>query len=156
MKWCPADLQFVPDHSTERVTSMMIHRQIRNSASTSRSERRGALTVEFAIVAPLIFLLFVGSLELTALNFARHTAGNASYEAARKMIIPGGTAAQAQAEGVRVLAALGIGNGATVTVDDELTEVTVTVAVPAANVSWGLTRFCYGMTLQQSCTLTKE
>ena len=48
------------------------------------SRRRGALTVEFAIVAPLIFLLFLGGLELTALNFARQTLGNASYEAARK------------------------------------------------------------------------
>lgn len=135
---------------------MMIRRHFRNSATAAPKDRRGALTVEFAIVAPLIFLLFVGSLELTALNFARQTAGNASYEAARKMIIPGGTVAQAQAEGIRVLTALGIGNGATVTVDDELTEVTVTIAVPAENVSWGLTRFCYGMTLRQSCTLTKE
>ena len=112
--------------------------------------------MEFAIVAPVIFLLFLGSLEMTALNFARQTAGNASYEAARKMIIPGGTTAQAEAEGVRVLSALGIGNGATVTIVNGLTEVTVTVAVPAANVSWGLTRFCFGMTLSQSCTLTKE
>ena len=112
--------------------------------------------MEFAIVAPLIFLLFVGSLEMTALNFARQTAGNASYEAARKMIIPGGTSAQAVAEGKRVLTALGIGIGATVTIVDSVTSVTVTVSVPASNVSWGLTRFCYGMTLQQSCTLTKE
>ena len=135
---------------------MMIRRHCRNSASATPPERRGALTVEFAIVAPLIFLLFVGGLELTAINFARQTAGNASYEAARKMIIPGGTAAQAEAEGKRVLTALGIGNGATVTIADSLTEVTVTVEVPAANVSWGLTRFCYGMTLRQACTLTKE
>lgn len=63
---------------------------IRNQQSWCR-HRGGTAIVEFAVVAPLIFLLFLGGLELTALNFARQTAGNASYEAARKMIIPGGT-----------------------------------------------------------------
>ncbi len=122
----------------------------------SADNRRGALTVEFAIVAPLIFLLFLGGLELTALNFARQTAGNASYEAARKLIIPGGTVAQAQAEGLRQMNIVGIGTGATVTVVNGATSATATVSVPAANVSWGLVRFCSGVTLRQSCTLTKE
>ena len=122
----------------------------------TESERRGVLTVEFAIVAPLIFLLFLGGLEMTALNFARQTAGNASYEAARKLIIPGGTVAQAQAEGLRQMNLVGLGTGATVTVVDTTTSATATVSVPAANVSWGLVRFCSGLTLRQSCTLTKE
>ena len=118
--------------------------------------RRGALTVEFAIVAPLIFLLFLGGLELTALNFARQTAGNASYEAARKLIIPGGTVAQAQAEGLRQMNIVGLGTGVTVTIVDSTTSVTATVSVPANNVSWGLVRFSSGYTLRQSCSLTKE
>ena len=118
--------------------------------------RRGALTVEFAIVAPLIFLLFLGGLELTALNFARQTAGNASYEAARKLIIPGGTVAQAQAEGLRQMNIVGLGTGVTVTIVDSTTSVTATVSVPASNVSWGLVRFSSGYTLRQTCSLTKE
>lgn len=122
----------------------------------TESDRCGVLTVEFAIVAPLIFLLFLGGLEMTALNFARQTAGNASYEAARKLIIPGGTVAQAQAEGLRQMNLVGLGTGATVTVVDTTTSATATVSVPAANVSWGLVRFCSGLTLRQSCTLTKE
>ncbi len=129
--------------------------QLHPQAQTE-SERRGALTVEFAIVAPLIFLLFLGGLEMTALNFARQTAGNASYEAARKLIIPGGTVAQAQAEGLRQMNLVGLGTGATVTVVDTTSSATATVSVPAANVSWGLVRFCSGLTLRQSCTLTKE
>ena len=114
------------------------------------------MTVEFAIVAPLIFLLFLGGLELTALNFARQTLGNASYEAARKMIIPGGTAAQAQAEGIRQMNLVGISNGVTVTTSETQTNVTVQVSVPAATVSWGLIRFSSGYVLKQSCSLTKE
>lgn len=124
--------------------------------SCSRFQRNGALTVEFAIVAPLIFLLFLSGLELTALNFARHTAGNASYEAARKIIIPGGSVAEAQAEGLRQMNIVGLGTGATVTIVDSTTSVTATVSVPASNVSWGLVRFCSGYTLRQTCTLTKE
>lgn len=125
-------------------------------ASLSSQKRRGAVTVEFAIVAPLIFLLFLGGLEMTALNFARQTAGNASYEAARKLIIPGGTVAQAQAEGLRQMNLVGLGTGATVTVVDSPLTATATVSVPAANVTWGLMRFSSGYTLRQTCTLTKE
>ncbi len=120
------------------------------------TSRRGALTVEFAIAAPLIFLLFLGGLELTALNFARQTAGNASYEAARRLIIPGGTVAQAQAEGLRQMNMVGLGTGASCTVVNAATTATATVSVPATNVSWGLMRFCAGYNITQKCTLTKE
>lgn len=124
--------------------------------SFSAHKRRGALTVEFAIVAPLIFLLFLGGLEIAALNFARQTAGNASYEAARKLIVPGGTTAQAEAEGLRQMNLVGLGTGASVTVVNSPLTATATVSVPAANVTWGLMRFSSGYTLRQSCTLTKE
>ncbi len=133
-------------------------RLIRTTHPTANraSRRKGAMTVEFAIVAPLIFLLFLGGLELTALNFARQTLGNASYEAARKMIIPGGTAAQARAEGIRQMNLVGISTGVSVTASETQTNVTVQVSVPASTVSWGLVRFSSGYVLKQSCTLTKE
>jgi Flp pilus assembly protein TadG len=121
-----------------------------------RSGRRGALTVEFAFVVPIIFLLFFGGIELTALNLARQTAGNASYEGARKLIIPGGTAAQAQAEALRQLSLVGMGTGATVQVTETPTSATVVVSVPASFVSWGLSRYSSGFMLRQTCTLTKE
>ena len=135
----------------------MMNRKLNTQSSPSVvSDRRGVLTVEFAIAAPLIFLLFLGGLELTALNFARQTAGNASYEAARKLIIPGGTVAQAQAEGLRQMNIVGLGTGATCTVVNAATTATATVSVPATNVSWGLMRFCAGYNITQTCTLTKE
>jgi Flp pilus assembly protein TadG len=133
----------------------LIHTR-RQQRALVTTQKRGAVTVEFAIVAPLIFLLFLGGLELTALNFARQTAGNASYEAARKLIIPGGTVAQAQAEGLRQMNIVGLGTGATVTVTSTASSATATVSVPASNVTWGLMRFSSGYMLTQSCTLTKE
>ena len=135
---------------------MQIRRHHLHQCQRRLTARRGTALVEFAVVAPLIFLLFLGGLELTALNFARQTAGNASYEAARKMIIPGSTAAQAEAEGLRQMNIVGLGTGATVTIASTTTSVTATVAVPASNVSWGLMRFSAGYTLKQTCTLTKE
>lgn len=121
-----------------------------------RSKRGGALTVEFALVVPIIFMLFFGGIEITALNIARQTAGNACYEGARKMIIPGGTAAQARTEAIRQMNLVGLGTGATAVVAETPTTVTVTVAIPASVVSWGLTKHSFGYTLLQTCTLTKE
>jgi Flp pilus assembly protein TadG len=135
---------------------MQIQKYKLRNLQSRHCDRRGTALVEFAVVAPLIFLLFLGGLELTALNFARQTAGNASYEAARKMIIPGGTAAQAQAEGLRQMNMVGLGAGAAVSITSTTTSVTATVSVPASSVSWGLMRFSAGYTLKQTCTLTKE
>lgn len=132
-------------------------RRLTSSQRSSRSQlARGVAAVEFAIVLPIIFLLFLGCLELTAVNFARQTAGNASYEAARKMIIPGGTSADAVAEGMRHMNNQGMGTGARVTTSSDATSATATVSVPASTVSWGLIRFTGGITIRQSCTLTKE
>lgn len=130
--------------------------RIPTKQSAARPRRRGAVTVEFAVVAPLIFLLFLGALELTALNFVRQTASNASYEAARKLIIPGGTTQQAEAEALRLMNALGVGKGVTVQITNTSTQASVTITVPASQNSWGLVRFCGGMNLRQTCSLTKE
>ena len=78
------------------------------------SRRRGATAVEFALVAPIIFLLFLGSIEMTNLNMIRHTAMNAAYEGARQTIVAGGTADDARKESLRLLNAVHIGNGAVV------------------------------------------
>ena len=118
--------------------------------------RQGALTVEFAFVVPVLLILFFGGIELTAMNLARQTAGNASYEGARKLIIPGGTAAQAQTEAIRQMNLVGLGSGASVAVSETATTATVQVSVPASAVTWGLTGYSLGLTLRQTCTLTKE
>ena len=125
------------------------------SASTARL-RRGTTAVEFAVVAPIIFLFFMGGLELSAVNFVRQTACNASYEACRKVIIPGGTVAEAQAEAMRLMNALGLGAGVTVTVTQDSQQATVVIQVPASLHSWGLVRFTGNKTIRQACTLTKE
>lgn len=119
-------------------------------------DRRGTLTVEFALVANIIFVLFFAGLELTSLNLMRHSAGNASYEAARKGIVPGATVAQAEQEARRLLDAVGASTNVTVNVADDGNKVTVTIAIPVDQNSWGLSQFSSGLVITKSCTLSRS
>ena len=118
--------------------------------------RAGATTVEFAFVVPIIFTMFLGAIELTRMNFIRQTAANAAYEGARKAIVPGNSATDAETEALRLLTTLGVRNGAGVVVASTINRVTVTVTIPINQNSWGLTRFTGGFSVSQSCSLTVE
>lgn len=118
--------------------------------------RTGATTVEFAIVVPIIFAMFLGTIEMTRLNFIRHSAANAAYEGARKAIIPGSSNTEATDEAMRLMQAVGVSNGVTASITTLNDTMTVTVTVPVNQNSWGAARFSSGMIITQSCTLTKE
>ncbi|MEM6799666.1 MAG: TadE family protein, partial [Planctomycetota bacterium] len=99
-----------------------------------RNDRRGATAVEFAIVAPVFFLILFAMFEFSRVNVLRHTADNAAYEAARVAIVPGATAADAVAEAGRLLGVVGA-RGVNIAVDPPnlgpgTREVTVSVEVP--------------------------
>ena len=70
-------------------------------------KRRGALTVEFAIVANVMFVVIFGSLELTRLSLIRSLSQDAAYFAARAALVPGATASDATNEAKRILSTLG-------------------------------------------------
>ena len=53
------------------------------------SRRRGQALVEFALVVPLLFLLFLGIVETGRLVFYLHTLNNAAREGARYAIVHG-------------------------------------------------------------------
>ena len=135
-------------------SSQQLPRQIASSGSVC-ADRRGTLAVEFALVAPIIFMLFFAGLEMTSLNLMRHTAGNASYEAARKAIVPGATFAEAEQEARRLLSSVGAVNGVTVDVQDDGNKVTVNIQIPVDQNSWGLAHFSSGWTITKSCTLSR-
>lgn len=127
-----------------------------SSRNRKTQSRRGTTTVEFAVVLPLIFMLFLGSIEITRLNFIRHSAANAAYEAARKGIVPGNTTTEAQNEGTRLLQILGVSNGASVVATRTSDRISVTVTIPTRLNSWGLSQFTGGINVVQSCSLTCE
>ena len=74
---------------------------------TMRHRRRGVTTVEFALVLPILFTFFIGMIEFTRLSNLRHAADNAAYEAARCVVVPGATTAEAVAWGNDLLARAG-------------------------------------------------
>lgn len=79
-----------------------------NAHSVCKSlQRRGAVTVEMAITLPVLFLVVLTAVEFGRMNVIRHTIDNAAYEAARKAIVPGATAAEAEQEARRIMDIVG-------------------------------------------------
>jgi Flp pilus assembly protein TadG len=125
-----------------------------------RNDRKGATLVEFAIVAPLLFLLFFASMEFCRVAMIRHTADNAVYEGCRVGIIPGATTAEVQAETEQILNTLGLNNAAISvtppTIDRDTDEVTVRVTVPLDDNSFVPNQFVAGRSVTRELTLRRE
>jgi Flp pilus assembly protein TadG len=122
--------------------------------------RCGATAVEFAVTAPIFFLFLLASFEFGWLNVIRHTADNAAYEAARTVMVPGATAAEAEAKANALLGLVGA-RGARVRVtpnriSPDTKEVTVVVEVPMARNGLILPRFSSKTTLRSRSTLQTE
>jgi Flp pilus assembly protein TadG len=122
--------------------------------------RRGATTVEFAIVAPIFFLLMMASFEFSRLNVIRHTADNAAYEAARHAMVPGATASEAISKANTILSTVGT-RGARVTINPttlgpDVDTINVRVDVPLDQNGWIVPRFTSGSTLTAQSTLRTE
>ena len=125
----------------------------------SRS-RRGAVAVEFAITAPIFFLFLLASFEFGWLNVVRHTADNAAYEAARNVMVPGASAAEATAKATSILNAVGA-RGAKISITpsaitNATTEVTVAIDVPMKSNGLITPRFTGKTTLHSESTLKTE
>jgi Flp pilus assembly protein TadG len=122
--------------------------------------RRGALTVEFALTVPLVFLLLFGAIELLYVNMVRCSAEAAAYDGARRAVVPGATADDARAAAQFVLDTISIrGEQVTVSPDpitDSADEVTVTIEIPLDSNSLVSPRYAKGRTLRRSCTLQRE
>ena len=107
-----------------------------------RKQRRAAAVVEFAIVAPLFFLLVFGMIEYGRMVMVQQIITNASREGARRAVLDGATATEVQNEVDDFLEQSSIaGADVTVTPTDPSTAaygdpITVTVAIDFVDVSW--------------------
>lgn len=122
--------------------------------------RQGATAVEFAIVAPIFFILMLASFEFSRLNVIRHTADNAAYEAARHAMVPGATAAEAVAKANSILRTVGT-RGARVTITPttlgpDVDTINVSIDVPLNQNGWIVPKFTSGRTLTAQSTLRTE
>ncbi|NQU24217.1 MAG: pilus assembly protein [Candidatus Nealsonbacteria bacterium] len=107
-----------------------------------RRRRRGAFLVEFAVVAPVFFLLVFGMLEFGRMVMVQQILTNASREGARRAVLEQSTKADVE-NTIAVFLDNQSVSGATVTVTpDPLTSVgfgdpvSVVVSVPYSQVSW--------------------
>lgn len=122
--------------------------------------RSGATLVEFALVAPILFVFMCTCFEFGRMAMMRASIANAAYEGARRASVPGSTASQAIQSAVGVVSASGI-SSSTVTVspsvfDANTRDVTVTVSVRYADNAWISAMFIGNATLQRSCTMSRE
>src|SRR4051812_30745968 len=125
-----------------------------------RQGRVGAVAVEFAITAPIFFLFLLAAFEFGWLNVMRHTADNAAYEAARMVIVPGATSAEAKAKATSILNVVGA-RGAKINITpnnitNSTTNVTVAVDIPMKSNGLITPRFTGKTTLHSESTLRTE
>ena len=109
-----------------------------------RKNRRGAAVVEFAIVAPVFFLLVFGMIEYGRMVMVQQILTNASREGARFAVVQSANNTSAVQDVVTdYLESASIGGSPTVSVDWPASDgssssepVTVTVSIPFGQVSW--------------------
>ena len=134
---------------------------------TPRGMRRTAATAtEFAVVAPIFFLLVLGLIELGRGLMVQHLMTNAARQGCRAAVVEGKTSANISAAVFNVLSPQGIsGDTVSVQVDDAAAnastakagdEITVTVSIPTSAVSWvPKAQFLFG-TISGKYTLRRE
>lgn len=137
--------------------------QKERSVSRSSKHRRGAATVEFAIVALPLFLFVFISFELGRALMARHSMEEASRAGCRVAILQGADAEAVEAEVDQVMALVGI-TDYTVAIEpvefqslSRWSPITITVAAPFSELSWLPTSvFLESAVLSATSTLPKE
>jgi Flp pilus assembly protein TadG len=139
---------------------------LRPRHSAGHPRRRGATAAEFAVVAPLFFLIVLGFIELGRGLMIQHLMTNAARQGCRVAVIEGKTTADINAAVLNVLGGQGIqGDAVSVQVNDAAAnassanpgdEITVTVSIPTATVSWvPAAQFLFG-TISGKYTLRRE
>jgi Flp pilus assembly protein TadG len=125
-----------------------------------RGRRRGAVAVEFALTASLLFMILFAAIEFMRVNGIVNTAENAAYEGARAGIVPGATAGDVTAAAQSIVRAIGVRNAQVTvlpgTILNDTPEITVTINVPLDANSFIAPRFFRGGTVTKACTLSRE
>ena len=111
-----------------------------------RPSRRGAAAVEFAVVAPILFAVVLGIIEIGRGLMTIHMLNNAARAGCRVGVIEGKATSDISTTVTNVLSAQGMtAEGVTVEVNDGSAdastaqagdEITVIVSIPASKVTW--------------------
>jgi Flp pilus assembly protein TadG len=123
-------------------------------------DRSGAVLVEFALCAPILFFFFFTAFEFSRVNMIRQSIENAAYEGSRRGIVPGATADDCKNSARVVLNSISA-RVATVTVTPSVIapdteQVTVRIDVPVNENSWVAPFFFKDMIVSTSMTMQRE
>jgi Flp pilus assembly protein TadG len=139
--------------------------ELERACRPCRRNRRGAAVVEFALVAPILFLLAFGIIEFGRMVMVQQVLTNASREGARLAVIDGTTTSEVQTA-VRDYLDSGSVSSAGINpavspsnwdTEDYVGAVTVTVAMPFNQVSWlPSPLFLGGKTLTATAVMRRE
>ena len=117
--------------------------------------RRGAVSVEFALILPIVFAFSLGMVEYMNAEYIRQGVAEAAYEGARQGIVRGATVAEVKAATERKLRMLGLSKfNVQATMTDAL--VTVRVSVPFSGNSFGISNVLAIGQLEAGFTLERE
>ncbi len=140
-----------------------------------RAVRRGVAALEFAIACPLLFLIFLGMVEIGRAMMVAGSVANAARVAARSAAVSGGSYSSTLAAASAVLSDADLPNAApTVTIDGVAVDddasfqaaavpgatISIKVALPYSSVSWlpgGGALFLSGdQSIAAASTMTRE
>ena len=140
-----------------------------NTMATTQKhpERRGATTIEFALVAPILFITILACMELTRFYMVGAMAEDAAYFAARHVMVPGATLNEGVVMANNSIDALGTQgalvsvqafNGSTeqLEIDSDTTDITVTITIPVAENAMFVPLFLTSGNIVKTVTLQTE
>ncbi|MEL7500158.1 MAG: TadE/TadG family type IV pilus assembly protein [Planctomycetota bacterium] len=125
---------------------------------SKRHRRKGAVTVEFALIAPIFFTLIFGSVEFARVHMIQTAVENACFEAARRGTVPGADESHCLTRANELMDVIGVQGNVTVepsTINAATPQVTVTIQVPlTAENGFGFTSLFSTQAMTKSVTLS--
>jgi Flp pilus assembly protein TadG len=107
------------------------------------------------MTAPVAFLIFFTALEFGRVNMIRHSMENATYEGARRGLVPGTSEAEIRQATKSVLDAVSVINPR-IRISNRTDDITVSVEADFNEQGWFAPIFFYNKTLATTLTLTKD
>ncbi|HTQ38688.1 MAG TPA: TadE/TadG family type IV pilus assembly protein [Pirellulales bacterium] len=153
--------KFLAHEANMSIPSLKVEKVCR----TCRRNRRGAAAVEFAIVAPVFFLLVFGMVEYGRMVMVQQVITNAAREGARVGVLDGSQLSDVQTAVNNYLIAskipTGLSNEITCTPNPPSSQttgnpVTVTVSIPFSKVSWLPTPLYLGSTTLSATSVMRR
>ncbi len=124
----------------------------------NRNKRAGSMTVEFALVAPIFFVIIFASIEFVRVYMIQSAVENACFEGARSGIVPGGTVAICKTRTEALLNLAGVKdhtvNVSPTAINAATDEITVTAIVPLTGQNgFGMSGFFQDKAMSKLITL---